>query len=105
MMLLREARNDERFCRPDLGIRSGPGKWQIWQNSDDRVRHAVERDAAANHIWVAAHAFLPEIFRHHGYVGRFFFLWQKIAAANWFHPENVEKVRGDLAAKKLNGIP
>src|SRR5438874_1172017 len=68
------------------------------------MRHAIECNAATNHIRLAAHAFLPEILSHHRHIGGLFFLRQKIAAANWFHPENIEIVRRHFAAEKLNGI-
>src|SRR5205807_1636705 len=71
---------------------------------DDRVRHAVERNAPPNHIRVATHPLLPEIFGHHRDVGALFFLRQKIAAANWTHAEHIEITRGDFAAEKLNRI-
>ena len=67
--------------------------------------HAVERNAATDHVRVAAHAFPPEVLSHHGHIGGLFFFWQKIAAANRTHAENIEIVRGNLAAKKLNRIP
>jgi len=68
------------------------------------VRNTVERNAATNHIGVAAHALLPEILRHHRYIGAVFFLRQKIATANRTHAEHIEIVYGHSAAKKLNGI-
>src|SRR2546426_473739 len=57
--------DDVRFGRPDFGVWSGPQKWEVRQNTDDRVRHTVERDAASNHAGVAPQALLPEILRHH----------------------------------------
>src|SRR6266581_970027 len=68
------------------------------------MRHAIECDAATDHVRVAAHALLPEILSDHGHIGGVFFFWQKIAAANWFHPENIEIIRGHFTAEKLNRI-
>src|SRR2546430_6118358 len=67
------------------------------------MRHVIECDAATDHVRVAGHALLPEILSNHGHIRGFFF-WQKIAAANWFYPENIEIVRGHFSAEKLNGI-
>jgi len=67
------------------------------------MRHVIECDAATDHVRVAGHALLPEILSNHGHIRGFFF-WQKIAAANWFYPENIEIVRGHFSAEKLNRI-
>src|SRR2546421_10832344 len=68
------------------------------------MRHAIEGNAATNHIRLAAQAFLPEILSHHRHIGGLFFLRQKIAAANWFDPENIEIIRRHFAAGTLNGM-
>src|SRR4029077_5343592 len=81
-----------------------PGKRKIWQYATNRVRHAVESDAATNDIGVPAHSFLPEIFRDHCHVGAFFFVRQKATATDGMHPEHVEIVRSHLAAEQLHGI-
>src|SRR5205823_13602298 len=70
----------------------------------DRVRHAIERDAATDYIRVAAHALLPEILSYHRDIGGLFLPRRKIAAANRSHPENIEIVRRHFTAEKLNGI-
>ena len=69
------------------------------------MRDAVKCNAATNYVRVAAHPFLPEILGHHRDIRAFFFLRQEIAAANRTHAKDIEIVRGDFAAKKLNGIP
>src|SRR5690242_18802742 len=68
------------------------------------MRHAAERDAASDHIRIAAHPLAPKILRHHRDVGGFFFVRQKVAPANWSHPEHIEVVRRYLPAEDLHRI-
>ena len=65
---------------------------------------AVERDAAADYIRIAAEPFLPEIFRDHRHIGALFFFRQKIAAENRTHAEHVEIVRRHSPAEDLDGV-
>ena len=94
----------ERLRRPDFRRRSDPRKRQVRQNADDRVRRAVERDAAADHIRIAAEAFLPEGLRHHRHIGGFFFFRQKVAPPDRSDPEHIEVVRRHLPAEDLHRI-
>ena len=66
--------------------------------------HAIQNDAAPDHIWITGHALSPEIFRHHGDIGSFFFLRQKVPAANRTHAEHIEIARRDPAAEDLHCI-
>src|SRR5438045_3675272 len=90
------------LSRPRRSAR--PRKRAGWANADDGVRHTIQRNAATDYAWVAAHPFLPKNFRHHGDVGAFFFLRQEIASPNRTHPKNIKIIRGDPAAEDLHRI-
>src|SRR4051812_7336890 len=68
------------------------------------MRHAVERDAAANDIWIAAQPFAPEILGDKRDIGALLFVRQEIAPANRTYPEDVEVIRRNPAAVELNRI-
>src|SRR5207302_5342570 len=70
----------------------------------DGVRHTIQRNAATDYAWVAAHPFLPKTFRHHGDVGAFFFLRREVASTNRTHPKNIKIIGGDPAAEDLHRI-
>src|SRR6516165_1985680 len=99
-----ESRNDIRFGRPDFCVWTNPRKWKVRQNTNDRMCDAVECDAAANHVWIATHSLLPKILRHHRDVRALFFLWQKIAAANRSHAEDIEIIGSYAASEQVDRI-
>ena len=68
------------------------------------MRHAVERDASANHIRIAAEPRPPEALGDDGDVGALFFLRQKVAAANRPDAEQIEIVPGQPAAEDLHRV-
>ena len=68
------------------------------------MREPVQRDAAADHIRIAAQAFLPECLRHHRHIGGSFFLRQKVAPADRSDAEHIEVVRRHLPAEDLHRI-
>src|SRR5205807_121185 len=104
--LITESGKLKRFCRPNFSnrIRTEPGHRHIRQNSNDRVRHAVQSDAATDHIRIAAQPFLPKSFRDQRDICALFFLRQKVSAQNWMNAKNIEIVCGQSAPKNLNRI-
>jgi hypothetical protein len=68
------------------------------------VRGAIECDAAADHVRIAAEAFLPEILGDNRDIGALFFLRQKVASENWAHAEQIKIVRSQTPAKDLHRI-
>ncbi len=101
-----EAGKLKRFRRPNFGDRvcTKPGCGHVWQNANDGVRRPIEGDASTDHVWIAAHSFLPEIFRDQCDVGAFLFFRQKIAAKNWANAQQIEIVGGQSAAKNLDRV-
>src|SRR4029077_7453472 len=98
-LLICESGKDIRFCGPDFRVGTDPGKWKVRQKTDDGVGDAIECNAASNHVWVATHSFLPEIFGDHGNIRALFFFRQKIATANRPNTEHIEIVRGHPATE------
>ena len=96
----------ERFFRPDLGyrIRSRPACRHIGKNADDGVSGPVQCDTAADHVWIAAEPFLPEIPRDERYVRALFFLRQEITSPNRLNSQNIKVVRGQSTAEDLDRI-
>ena len=68
------------------------------------MRHAIQSDAAPDHVWITGHALSPEIFRHHRDIGGFFFLRQKVPTTNRTHTERIEVIWRDPAAEDLHRI-
>src|SRR5438552_719300 len=66
--------------------------------------HAIQDDAAPDHVWITGHAFSPEIFRHHRDISALFFFRQKVAATNRTNSEHIEIIRRDPAAEDLHRI-
>src|SRR4051812_9384230 len=85
--LMRKTGKHERLRRPNLRRRRRPkpGCGLVRQNANDRMRYAVERDAAADDIRIAAQPFAPEILGDKGDVCALLFVRQKIASADWMH--------------------
>src|SRR5205823_1320528 len=96
----------KRFRRPDFRdrVRAEPGHRHIRQHSDDGVRHAVERNTAANYTWIAAEPFLPESLRDHRDIGALFFIRQEVPPHDRMNAEKIEIVGGQSAPKNLNRI-
>ena len=103
---VRESRKLKRFGRPNLcnRIRAEPWRRHVRQHADDRVRRSVERDAAPDHVRIAAESLLPKTFRDHRDIGALFFLRPKIPAENWTDAKHIEIVRSHSATKNLNRI-
>src|SRR5262249_15194673 len=90
--LVTESRKLHRLRCPNLRdrVRAKPSRRHVWQNTDDRVRDAIECDTAAKHIRVAPEPLLPEIFCDQRDIGALFFLRPKIATENRLNPKDVE---------------
>ena len=103
---IREPWKLERFRRPDFRdwVRSEPSRRHVWQHAYNRVRSAIECDAAADHVGITAEALLPEILGDDCDIGALFFLRQEVASENWAHGEQVKIVRSQTPAKDLHRI-
>ena len=103
---IREPGNLERLCGPDLRnrVRAEPGCRHVRQHAYNRMRRAIERDAAADHVRIAAEALLPKILRHHGDVSALFFLWQEVASENRTRAEHFKIIRRQPTPEDLHRI-
>ena len=68
------------------------------------MQRSVKRNAAPDHIRIAAESLLPKTFRDHRHVGTLFFFRPKTPAKNGTDPKHIEIVRRHSTTKNLNGI-
>src|SRR6266516_1395881 len=101
---MRKTRDDERLGRPDIGVRSGPRDRQLWYHPNNRVRDPVERERAADHVWIASQSPFPKTIRDHSDICAFLFLRQKCAPAKRAQAEHVEPIRCRLEDRNLKRI-
>ena len=73
-------------------------------HADDRVRYAIERKRAPDHVRIAPEPRFPKAFRDHRDIGAFLFLWQKRAAAHRAQTEDIKVIRGRLEKRNLKRV-